>query len=91
MTFIGIVIFTVYTKTQQWRGACDQKWSTPSTCADVIMRVDQVVMDKRPMYIGEFKTADDCHVATLSAEYPVTGDELVDDQPEVLCVPKGKP
>jgi hypothetical protein len=88
MTFIGIVIFTVYTSQTVWVGGCDKAWSTPGFCADYVMSKQQETGRPEPRYVGEFPSIEACQQAAGAIKYAPKKGERVSDWSDVLCVPK---
>lgn len=89
MTFIGIAIFTIYTKVTVYVGACDPAFSTSSVCASYEKSEQQEDGRQEPRYVGEFSSIDDCGKAVDAAQYKPKPGERVDQTKEILCVPKG--
>ena len=90
MTFIGIVIFTVYSQFPVYHSACDPKQIIPGTaCPDKVLGAIAKSADEHPQYFGEFKTVGACDAAAWKVHYRLKKYETrVDKIYEVLCVPK---
>lgn len=88
MTFIGIVIFTIYTKQTVYVGSCDPQWSSKTVCADVVVAKQEEMGRYEPAYIGEFVSLEACRAAADKASHKVKSDERLGDLTQVLCVPK---
>ena len=91
ISFIGIVIFTVYTKMTVYSGRCDPNFSTPTFCADEAESHQEEMGEPIPQYIGEFPTLDACDAAARAATYPVKYGQRVDSMTQVICIPKRLP
>lgn len=88
MTFIGIAIFTIYTHTTVYSGACDPLFSSKRVCAGYETWKEEEVGTLHAVYVGEFRSKDTCSAAVERARYKPKKGERVGDLTEILCVPK---
>lgn len=91
MTFVGIVIFTVYSNVTLTTMDCDPAWSTRSLCADIAKTVTREEGRYEGRYLGEFDSLEECDKASGKVTYPAKDGERVDSLTEVICVPKDQP
>ena len=91
MIFIGIVIFTIYTKHTIYMGSCDPQASSAVICADVAIEKQLEEGRYEGIYVGEFDTIEACRTVAGKAIYKPKDGERVGDITQILCVPKNAP
>ena len=78
MTFVGIVIFTVYTTSWHMYGRCRTD-STEGLCADYAPMAKQEDERKEYRYMGEFRSLDDCQLGSRKVIYAPKENERIAD------------
>lgn len=86
MTFIGLVIFTVYTTATEKSPLCLHLASVTVTCSVGSEAAES--SRQEPRYLGEFASAAASYAAARKARYRPQPDERVDGLTEMMCFPK---